>query len=255
MKSRYTIEKTLLSPIIFNGVKMTMADAYIKINRLDKKWNKSKSKSLYNIKFPLGQERETYSRTQDSILGVFYDDFLESKQLSVIRREKKISMVYVSFTSLNEHFSKCFVENLLDQTSSFYKETRTGQSKININMMQQTVDSIKALYEEAIYGSAAISNVNINTAFQAAAVPKIKQENNAQLYGTVYAEVLKNLETLKLDMAKETPILQIIDKPYYPLKVNKLGKVRGLVFGGFIGGVLIVMFLLFKRYFDKIMSN
>ncbi|MEA4986052.1 hypothetical protein SDC9_27769 [bioreactor metagenome] len=254
IKSRYTIEKTLLSPMVFQGEEMTMADAYIKINRLDEKWSKKKSGSLHKVSFPLEQKRETYSRMQDSILGVFYNDFIESKQLSVIRREKKISMVYVSFTSLNEQFSKYFVENLIEQTSRFYKETRMSQSIVNINMMQQTADSIKALYEEAIYGSAAISSVNINTAYQTAVVPRIKQENNAQLYGTVYAEVLKNLETLKLDMAKETPIIQIIDKPYYPLKIKKIGKLKGLVFGGFAGGVLIVFFLLIKRYFKGIQN-
>lgn len=255
MKSRYTIEKTLLSPIVFRGDEMTMADAYIKINQLDKKWNNKKSRSLGRINFPLEQERETYSRIQDSMIGVFYNSILESKQLTIIRREKKINMVYVSFTSLNEQFSKCFVEHLMEQTSRFYKETRTAQSIVNIKMMQQTADSIKALYEEAIYGSAAISPVNINMAYQTAAVPKIKQENNAQLYGVVYAEVLKNLETLKLDKAKETPIMQIIDKPYYPLEIKKLGKLKGLVFGGVAGGLLIVFFLLIKKYFKEILND
>lgn len=255
MKSRYTIEKTLLSPIVFQGEKMTMADAYIKINRLDKKWNKKKSGSLHIINFPLEQERDTYSRMQDSLLGVFYNGFFESKQLSVIRREKKNSMVYVSFTSLNEQFSKHFVENLIEQTSRFYKKTRMSQSIANINMMQQTADSIKVLYEEAIYGSAAISSVNINTAFQTAVVPRIKHENNAQLYGAVYAEVLKNLETLKLEMAKETPIIQIIDKPYYPLQIRKIGKIKGLFFGGVAGGMLIVFFLLIRRYLKEILNT
>ena len=51
------------------------------------------------------------------------------------------------------------------------------------------------------------------------------------------------LETLKLDMARETPIVQIIDTPRYPLKKDKLGKLKGIVFGGFVGGVLIVLYL------------
>ena len=102
-----------------------------------------------------------------------------------------------------------------------------------------------------MYGSAIISQVNINTAFQTAAVPKIKNENDALLYGTVYAEVLKNLETLKLDLARETPIVQLIDTPRYPLKKKKFGKLKGLVFGGLTGGVIITLWLLMRMYIRK----
>jgi hypothetical protein len=132
----------------------------------------------------------------------------------------------------------------MDQTYRFYKETKTSQSRANVNMMQHTADSIKGLYEAALYKGAGFSQVNINQALQFAAVPKIKQENNAQLYATVYTEVLKNLETLKLDMARETPIVQLIDEPRMPLVKEKFGKFKGIVFGGLLGGFLIVAYLL-----------
>jgi LPS O-antigen subunit length determinant protein (WzzB/FepE family) len=107
------------------------------------------------------------------------------------------------------------------------------------------------LYEKALYGSAGISQININTAYQTAAVPKIKNENDAILYGAVYAEVLKNLETLKLDLARETPIVQIIDSPRYPLKKDKLGKLKGIILGGLVGGIIITAYLLLMSYFKR----
>jgi len=67
-------------------------------------------------------------------------------------------------------------------------------------------------------------------------VSRIKQERDAQLYGAVYAEVLKNLETLKLDMARETPIIQMIDTLIYPLK-KKMGKAMGIIIGGALVGI------------------
>ena len=73
---------------------------------------------------------------------------------------------------------------------------------------------------------------------------QIKQERDVQLYGAVYAEVLKNLETLKLDMARETPLVQLIDQPRLPLIKDKLGKAKGIIFGGLLGGFLIVSYLL-----------
>jgi len=255
VKSRYAIEKALLTPIEFDGKKMTMINAYIRFNNLYNKWRKSKNEELVNLNYPIEQKRETFSRTQDSVLNVIYEKIVKTNDLNVFRKNKKINIVFVDFTSKNEVFSKSFVENLMNQTYEFYKETRTAQSKTNIKMMQHTADSIKNLYEDALYRGAGISQINVNTAMQLAAVPRLKQEYNVQLYGTVYAEVLKNLETLKLDLARETPLVQLIDKPIYPLKKEKLGKAKGLVFGGLIGGIVILLYLLVGFYMKEKLYN
>lgn len=253
IKSRYVIEKTLLAPIDFYGEEKTMIDAYIQFNDLHEKWKKSRNIELRTLNYPINQKRETFSRTQDSILNAIYMKFIKSNDLNVVRKEKKISIVYLNFKSLDETFSKSFAENLIGQTYKFYKETRTAQSRANLEMMQHKADSIKTLYENALYAGAEISMVNVNRAVQLATVPRLKQEYDVQLYGTVYAEVLKNLETLKLDMLRETPIIQLIDEPIYPLKEEKLGKLKGLVFGGFIGGGLILVYLLGMFYLKEML--
>jgi len=222
IRSRYAVEKTLLTPVNYRGQNKNLVEVYIDFNDLRKKWQKkNKNKDLQQLSYPIDQKRESFNRTQDSVLFTIYDEFIKSQALTVTRKNKKVSIVNVNFTSKDEIFSKLFVEKLMDQTYQFYKETKTSQSRANINMMQHTADSIKGLYETALYKGAGFSQVNVNQALQFAAVPRIKQENNAQLYGTVYAEVLKNLETLKLDMARETPIIQIIDTPRFPLLKEK----------------------------------
>ena len=248
MKSRHSIETALLSPIEFEGQRMTMIDAYIKFQGLHSKW---KDLSLKTLNYPIDQSRATFTRLQDSLLSSISQKIIVSKELNVYRRNKKIDIVDLNFTSYNEEFSKVFVETLINQTYNFYKETRTAQSKKNIDMMEHRADSIKNLYEKALYKGAGISSVNVNMAIQVASVPRLKQEYDVQLYGTVYAEVLKNLETLKLDMARETPIFQIIDQPVYPLKITKLGKIKGIVYGGFVGGIVILIYLFGTFYLKE----
>jgi len=255
IQSRYAIEQTLLTPVIYKGEKKNLLEVYIQFNKLREDWSKSTTNAdLRNLTYPLGQKRETFSRTQDSVLFCIYNEIVMSKALMVVRKNKKISIVKVSYVSKDELFSKMFVEKLMDETYRFYSDTRTSQSRANINMMQTTADSIKHLYESSLYKSAGYSQVNINTALQFAAVPKIKQENNAQLYATVYAEVLKNLETLKLDLARETPLVQIIDTPRLPLIKEKLGKLKSIVIGGLFGGLIILVYLLGSRYFKEKMK-
>ena len=245
IKSRYAIEQTLLTPVDYLGKKENLVEVYIQFNDLRKDWLKNeKNKELKTLSYPIGQKRETFTRTQDSVLYKIYNDILKSNALILARKDKKLSIVNVDFTSEDELFSKLFVERLMAETYKFYSDTRTSQSRANIAMMKAKADSIKSLYESALYKGAGFSQVNINQALQYAAVPKIKQENNAQLYATVYAEVLKNLETLKLDMARETPIVQIIDTPRFPLEKARLGKAKAMTTGGILGGFLIVFFLL-----------
>jgi len=244
MQSPHTIEQTLLSPIVYNGKKQNLVEVYIQFNELRKGWEKSANPELKALTFPVGQTRETFTRTQDSVMSGIYDKLIKSNALSIARKDKKLSFVNVSFTSKDEVFSKLFEEKLMEVTYGFYKETRTAQSRANINMMQAKADSIKKLYESSLYKSAGYSQVNINQALAFAAVPKQKQEYNSQLYATVYTEVLKNLETLKLDLARETPIVQIIDTPRFPLEKDRLGKAKAMATGGVLGGFLIMFYLL-----------
>lgn len=254
MKSRYAIEKTLLTTVEYKGERKTLADAYIDVNDLKKDWKKSKNKELRIIGYKSNQDRESFTRTQDSVLFTIYTKFLKSNELKIEKKDKKTNIVNVDFISKDEEFAKLFIENLINQTYEFYKETKTAQSKGNIQIMQHAADSIKMLYENALVNSAGISQVNLNSAMQLALVPRIKQEYNVQLYGAVYAEVLKNLESVKLEMSRETPIFQVIDSPIYPLKKIKIGKAKGIVFGGFAGGVLLVLFFMGKILWDDYLN-
>jgi len=245
MQSPHTIEQTLLTPVVYQGKKQNLVEAYIAFNELGTKWLKDEQhKELQTLSYPIGQKRETFTRTQDSVLNSIYAKIIKSNALTIARKDKKLSFVNVNFTSKDEVFSKLFEEKLMEVTYRFYRDTRTAQSRANIDMMQAKADSIRKLYVSSLYKSAGYSQVNINQALSFAAVPKIKQENNAQLYATVYTEVLKNLETLKLDLARETPIVQIIDTPRFPLGKTSLGKAKAMASGGVLGGFLIVFYLL-----------
>jgi len=256
MQSPHTIEQTLLTPVVYQGKKQNLVEAYIGFNDIRKVWLKNaKNKELQTLSFPIGQKRETFSRAQDSVLYSIYDKLIKTNALTIARKDKKLSFVNVNFTSTDEVFSKLFEEKLMEETYRFYRDTRTAQSRANIDMMQAKADSIRKLYESSLYRSAGYSQVNINQALSFAAVPKIKQENNAQLYATVYTEVLKNLETLKLDLARETPIVQIIDTPRFPLEKVRLGKAKAMATGGVLGGFLIVFYLLGAMFLKKALEE
>ena len=56
-------------------------------------------------------------------------------------------------------------------------------------------------------------------------------------------------------LLKETPLIQVIDKPILPLKKEKLGKLKSLILGGFLAGFLTVLVLIFKKLFAGILAD
>jgi hypothetical protein len=255
IRSRHAIEQALLTGVDYKGKKQTLVEGYIQSNKMRKGWAKSKNAELKKLVYPIGQDRKSFSRTQDSVLYTIYKSIVKSGDLSVVKKDKKTSIVNLDYTSKDELFSKLFAETLMSETYRFYKEARTSLSRSNIEMMQHTADSIKHLYELSLYRGATVAQINLNPAFQVAAVPKVKQENNAQMYAAIYGEVMKNLEALKLDLAKQTPLVQIIDTPILPLEKERIGKAKGIIVGGLIGGILITIYLLGGMYLHSIMKK
>ncbi|MBO9731736.1 MAG: lipopolysaccharide biosynthesis protein [Chitinophaga sp.] len=251
LKSRLMIEKTLLSPIVEDGKKMTLAEHYIEFNKLRQTWKKPE---LQQIHFPLGQERTKFSLLQDSILQVIYNTIVKSN-LDVDKTAKQYNFISVTCTSLSENFSKVFTESLVDEAAGFYIETKTKKTKSNVDRLQSQADSLEILLNRKTYSAAAVQDLNMNPAKQVASVNVEFAMRDKMVLQTMYGEVVKNLEFTKISMAQETPVIQIVDTPILPLEKVKLGKLKGLIFGGFMGGVLIVFYLLIKKILRDILDG
>lgn len=255
LKSRKAVELALMSPVKKNNKNITLMEYYLDFMGISSKFKKSNNIKLRNLTYEINQDNKSFTRLQDSVLLSVYSDFIDKNLLDVRRKDKKISIVYVEFTSKDELFSKLFVESLMEKTYDFYKQTKTLQIKRNVDIVQAKADSVKELYEKALYKSASISTLNINQAFQTAAVPRLKQESDAKLYATVYAEILKNLETLKLDLERETPIVQVIDEPVLPLQKNRIGKIKGTLLGGITGCFVLLLYFFVLYNFKRIKNT
>ncbi len=251
LKSRLMVERALLSQVVANGKSMTLAEYYIDVTDMRAKW--VKDAALKNLHFPLNQERATFTLKQDSILREMYNGLLMSN-LVVEKVDKKLSFISVNCISGDEFFSKVFTEHLVKEATTFYVNTKTKRSKANVDLLQSKADSIEKLMYKKTYSAALSQDLNRNPGRSVASVETEVTTRDKIVLQTMYTEVVKNLELSKLSMAQETPLIQIVDTPILPLKKQKLGKFKGLVTGGILGGFLIVVFLILKRIYKDIMS-
>ena len=251
-KSRKMIAKTLLSEIEYKGERQLLIGRYIEFNNLREKWDNKPE--LKNLEFK-GQPGD-FNRLQDSVLGEIVKN-INKAYLQVSKPNKKLSIIQVDVKAGDEYFAKTFNDQMVKNVNDFYVQTKTKKSLENVVILQQKTDSVRAVMNGAIYTAAAVSdatpNLNITRQVQRAA-PMQRSQFTAETNKAILGELVKNLEMSKISLRKETPLIQVVDEPVFPLEREKFGKAKGIILGGMVGMILIIFFLSGKKLFKDILS-
>lgn len=257
-RSRKMIEKTLLTEVESENGKCLLIDRYIEFNQLRKKW--AKSPALSAIQFKSNSlslnKKPKLSRLQDSLLGVVVES-ISKNHLVVSKPDKRLSIIRAEVKSPDEFFAKAFNDEIVRNVNDFYIQTKTKKSLDNVKILQQKTDSVRAVMNGAIYTAAIVSdetpNLNPTRQVQRAA-PIQKSQFAAETNKAIVTELVKNLEMSKISLRKETPLIQVIDQPVFPLKQEKVSKLKYLVVGGVLAGFLGCLFLIIRKLLKGILQ-
>jgi hypothetical protein len=249
-KSRSMVEQTLLTPVVVGTDTISLAEMYIRNQEWREKWNEKPK--LQHIQFSPNIKRKYFTRVHDSILGVIYED-LSKTGLTVAQKDKKVSIISIDVVSTNELLAKYFAEALSKQVSDFYITTKSKKARINMAILQKQTDSIRRELNGAITGVAVANDntFNLNPALNVRRAPSARRQVDVQANTAILTELVKQTELAKVTLRKETPLIQVIDKPILPLKNDRIGKLKGIVFGSILVSVLTIFFLIIRRFFSN----
>lgn len=241
LRSRKIIQKVLLSKVD-EGSKsgQVIADYFLDYSGWRKKW--ASNAKLSNINYQDIRHPDSLSLLQDSVLNVIYDYIIE-KSLYADRLNKKGTIIKVQITESDPLFARLMTNRLVDEAGRLYLDIKTGTSTANINKMQRRADSLLALLNNKSYSVAASQMLDLNPGIRTASVPTEIATRDKTVLATLYAEVTKNLEASKLILSQQTPIIQILDKPVWPL-VDKRTKLLKLCLIGVLAMTLIAVTIL-----------
>jgi uncharacterized protein involved in exopolysaccharide biosynthesis len=250
-KSRTMVEQTLMQPVLAGTDTISLAELYIRTQEWRDKWQEKPK--LKAIQFPPLTKRKYFTRVHDSIIGIMYED-LSKTSLTVAQKDKKISIISIDVKSENEVFAKAFTETLAKQVSDFYVDTKSKKARMNMAILQKQTDSIRAELNGAITG-VAVANDNtfmLNPALNVNRAPSAKRQVDVQANTAILTELVKQTELAKVTLRKETPLIQVIDRPILPLPEEKFGKAKGIVLGFVLGGLLTMGFLVIQKILKEI---
>ncbi|MBW4360329.1 Wzz/FepE/Etk N-terminal domain-containing protein [Flavobacterium taihuense] len=250
-KSRTMVEQTLMNPVTVNGKVISLAEMYIQNKDWRVKWNDSPK--YKNIQFLPETKRKYFTRVHDSILGVIYSD-LSKNSLTVAQKDKKIAIISMDVASTDELFSIYFCEALAKQVGKFYIATKSKKARMNMEILERQTDSIRAALNSAISGAAVATDNTfmLNPALNVKRTPLALRQIDVQANTAILSELVKQTELAKVTVRKETPLIQVIDRPILPLPKERLGKAKGIIFGGFLAGFLGFFYLIIRRLLNQL---
>lgn len=252
-RSRKMIERTLLlsSP---SDSSLLLLDRYFMLHNDKERWKKQNPK-LLQIDFRQHITGELV-RSRDSILQTVIKD-INLNNLNVGKLDKKSGLIKIDVHSIDEKFSKEFNQSLVSEVNRFYINTKTKKSLENIRILQYKTDSVRAIMNGDISIAASVNDAtpNLNpTRLAQRLIPTQRSQFSAETNKAILAQLVQNLEMSKMSLLRESPLIEVVDEPIYPLPFAKLSRIKITLLVGMGAALLCVCVLLGKKLFRHILS-
>lgn len=197
--------------------------------------------------FPKNISNLTFNREQDSVLLLVTKNIRE-EQIKVERVDKKTTIINLEVDGLDEQWAYLFSKALVKNAIELYLDIKVGKLLRTEVELTQKKDSIRGLLDGSITTLAYETDLNSHTPLMRYKTKQAKKQIDVEVLKNMYASVIQNLELTKFQRAQEEPIIEIIDEPMMPLKVEHIGKVKGAAFGIILLNVVILSFLVNRNF-------
>ncbi len=251
-KSQKMLKETLLSPLSEKSQGL-LIDRYILFKHLRQKWETKPA--LKNLRFK-EFSGQPLTRIQDSVIKAVIKD-INKNYLTVGKVSDNASIIKVETKAPDEIFAKEFNDKVVNNVNDFYKQTKVKVTLQNVSILKHQTDSVRRVLNGAINQTVSVNDAtpNLNITRQVLRVPAQKAQLTAEANKAILSELVKNLELAKITLQKETPLIQVVDSPSYPLEKKEITPVFAIIVAGLAGLIFTAFVLLFYKLFKDLMAN
>ncbi len=135
----------------------------------------------------------------------------------------------------------------MEYLMTYVKAYRTEKLRQDVDYLRQQVDVSRGKFYITQEKKARYSDTFQEMRLQSADVQRERIESEYRLSSSFYNELLKKYEEAKFKLHQETPVFQILDPPVTPVKKVKPKGMVTTIFSIFIGGILSLGLIMFKK--------
>jgi len=230
LKSRKIISSTLNQDIIISGEEASFLHHYINLNDMIEDSSLVEFNDIY----------------KDSIINVIWKQITEDR-LNISFQNDEANILNLNFTSRNSSFAKYFVENLIDEMSDMYSTYQTEKTRFSLEKLQNRADSVFNELKDSERNLARVKDRNIRVINSSGRLDEIQYMREVQVLNTMYLELVKNTELLKVNLLEEIPFIQIVDIPTLPLLIINRSTLFWCVVFAFLGFFLVSFLVILRK--------
>jgi uncharacterized protein involved in exopolysaccharide biosynthesis len=249
------IGNAILREIEVNGKNDLLINHYIHLQGYRKQWQKD---SLLNkMQYPFGILFADLDFPQRKAIKIIIGSLIGKDNTSkVIAKsfDKKSGVVTLAVTYKNEEFSIELTNAIYQEVIEFYSDQSLAATSNNVQVLTQKADSIRRQLEATRRALARNSDQALGLLLQEDKVENKSLSFKENMLSLMYAEVQKNLETLRYIEASSMPSFSIIDQPYSPIRPKGKSKILFSLLGVLLTGFFSFVFILVRKWIKQLIN-
>jgi uncharacterized protein involved in exopolysaccharide biosynthesis len=249
------IGNAILTEAEVNGKQDLLVNHYITLQGYRKQWEKDSV--LKKVNYPNEIQFADLDFSQRKAIKMIIGSMIgkdNSSKLIEKSFEKKSGVVTLEVTYKNEDFSIVLTNLIYKELIEFYSDQTLAATSNNVQVLTQKADSIR----RELYGTrrsfARNSDQALGLLLQEDKVENKTLSFKENMLSLMYAEVQKNLETLKYIEASSMPSFSIIEQPYSPIRSQKKSKLIYGFMGIFLFGFFTFFCFIVQKWFKTILE-
>lgn len=255
-KSRKIIQNALFKKTTLHDNEDFIANHLIDLYNFHEVWEDSEV-GLKDFKFK-HNDLESFDLIENTALKTLYGKVIGGENVeglfsTGINEETGIMTFRVK--SKAAQFSIDLLKSVYDNLSTFYTLKTVEKQKATYDLVKAKVDSIHNELNEKEIILAKIKDSSRNIYTNTDNLREARISRNVKVLNVMYAESIKNLEIADFSLKNKTPFIQLIDEPILPISAVGESKLKAIIYGGLLGGILAVGFIIGRKTFQDIMEE
>lgn len=160
-----------------------------------------------------------------------------------------------NMTSPDPRISIAVANSFYDELGEYYLGKNINKQSKDFNLVKIKYDSIQTALDNTMFAIAKFEDNNRGLVSKKDAYRLKKLKAEEYKLGLMLGEVEKQYQIAQLTKERVSEFLQVIDRPLLPLKPVNKGRIYYFLLGGFLGGLLSIVYLVLKKIYQDILQN
>ena len=244
----------ILNEAEISGKRDLIINHYLELQAFRKKW--AKDSSMKNVSYSPGVLFNELNFTQRKVIKSVIGSLVSNKGNRIVSKQfdKKSGVVTISVSYKSEDFSIELTNAIYKELIEFYTDQSLAATSNNVQVLTRKADSIKYQLEMTRKSYAKNTDQALGLLLQEDKVENKSLAFKENMLSLMYAEVQKNLETLKYVEESSMPSFSIIDQPYSPLNSDGKNKYTYAIGGFLLFSIIGFLVLLSIDYYKRVIK-